>query len=257
VIHSVLLVDDDPAYRALVRTALDDSVFAVVAEAADGDEALRLIDEHEPDLVLLDLAMPGRDGFSTLAELDGRPHCPMVIVLSGLPAGNLRRPLASGRSVGFMAKGSPPSRLGDELLVLAGMLGTVGTALAQRSTRLANDPASARAARQFVDATLRRWDCQNLFDTAALLVTELVGNAVRHADSECEVSVRLLGDVIRVDVRDASSDLPRRRQADPDETSGRGLELTEALARRWGIDVLEVGKSIWFELPLPVRGSVP
>lgn len=254
---TVLLVDDDPTFRTLVRVALTGSAFTVVGEAADGDEALAAVPRLDPDLVLLDLAMPGADGFAALDGLErlaaaGGPR-PQVVVVSGLPAGNLRRAPVTGRVVGYLAKGGAPSRLAEELDVLVRMLDTVGAVLEERSTTLAADPRSARAARQFVDEALQDWDRADLFDTVALLVSELVGNAVRHAGTTCEVSVRLLPDAVRVDVRDDSPELPQRRVATDEDDSGRGLAMTEALARSWGVDVLPTGKSIWFELPLSVE----
>jgi diguanylate cyclase (GGDEF)-like protein/PAS domain S-box-containing protein len=81
----VLVVDDDFALRLLVSEALEQSGFAVT-EADDGEEALRLFPETEPAIVLLDVMMPGLDGFSTCAELrrrEGGSHVP-VLMMTGL-----------------------------------------------------------------------------------------------------------------------------------------------------------------------------
>jgi CheY-like chemotaxis protein len=74
----VLVVDDEPEFRRLVRQALP--ALAVV-EAADGEEALRRVEEDQLDLVLTDLCMPGMDGFGLLANLRSRfPGLPVLAV---------------------------------------------------------------------------------------------------------------------------------------------------------------------------------
>jgi DNA-binding NarL/FixJ family response regulator len=62
---SVLLADDDPRFRRLVRSLLEDDGYAVVAEAGSAVEAVTLAVEHRPDVVLLDLVMPEIDPAST------------------------------------------------------------------------------------------------------------------------------------------------------------------------------------------------
>jgi two-component system, OmpR family, KDP operon response regulator KdpE len=77
----VLVVDDEPDVRALVSTALGYAQEpAEVLEAADGDEALAVIRTKQPDIVVLDLAMPSRDGFSVLAELRRESMLPVIVL---------------------------------------------------------------------------------------------------------------------------------------------------------------------------------
>jgi len=77
----VLIVDDEPDVRALVGTALGYTQEPVeVLEAADGDEALAIIRTKEPDIVVLDLAMPSRDGFSVLGELRRESMLPVIVL---------------------------------------------------------------------------------------------------------------------------------------------------------------------------------
>jgi len=64
----ILVVDDEPAIRTLVRNLLEDEGHNVV-EATDGEAALGLIEAKLPDLIVLDLAMPGMDGWRLLEEL--------------------------------------------------------------------------------------------------------------------------------------------------------------------------------------------
>src|SRR3990170_4560698 len=77
----VLVVDDEPGVRESLRMCLRDD--CDVAVAASVDEALARLREEPPDLILLDLVMPGRSGFELLAELGSRAHAPAVVVLTG------------------------------------------------------------------------------------------------------------------------------------------------------------------------------
>src|SRR5205809_2935467 len=77
----VLVVDDEPDVRALVATALGYGSGPVeVIEAGDGDEALAQIRDAGPDIVVLDLAMPSRDGFSVLGELRRESMLPVIVL---------------------------------------------------------------------------------------------------------------------------------------------------------------------------------
>jgi DNA-binding NarL/FixJ family response regulator len=79
----VCVVDDQTLVRRGIRSLIDLSEDAtVVAEAGDGDEALTVIEQHQPDVVLLDLRMPGRDGISTLHALRERGETVPVLVLT-------------------------------------------------------------------------------------------------------------------------------------------------------------------------------
>jgi two-component system response regulator RegX3 len=81
----VLIVDDEPDVLLTLRMILDAEGFDT-ALAADGDTALRRIDDEQPDVVLLDLMMPVLDGWYVLAELAGRSRRPRVVVCSAKSA---------------------------------------------------------------------------------------------------------------------------------------------------------------------------
>jgi two-component system chemotaxis response regulator CheB len=82
----VVVVDDSALCRELLREALEaDGGVEVVAEAASGAEALERVEEHQPDLVTLDVAMPGMDGLETVARLMADRPVP-VLVVTELPA---------------------------------------------------------------------------------------------------------------------------------------------------------------------------
>jgi DNA-binding NarL/FixJ family response regulator len=80
---SVLIVDDHPVVRQGLRVLLEvQDGFAVVGEAGDGDTALALAAEQHPDVILLDLKLPGRDGIAVLGELKARESPARVLVLT-------------------------------------------------------------------------------------------------------------------------------------------------------------------------------
>lgn len=93
-----------------------------------------------------------------------------------------------------------------------------------------------------------------LADTLILLISELVTNAVVHTG--CPAVLRMLfgsdhcpeRETVRVEVADVSNRPPRPRHADKDETGGRGLELVDGLADRWGWEREGEGKQIWCEI---------
>jgi DNA-binding response OmpR family regulator len=82
VVYRVLVIDDEPGMRSLMRRGLGMAGYEV--ETADGGEAgIEAATQRPPDLVLLDLMMPGLDGFATLERLCALEPRPKVIVLSG------------------------------------------------------------------------------------------------------------------------------------------------------------------------------
>jgi len=108
-------------------------------------------------------------------------------------------------------------------------------------------PTACARARTAIRDVLPRWGLAGLVPTAELLVSELVCNALRHADGPVSLTLEWVSDV-RCLVSDGSSAPPRPCDADLEDETGRGLALVEALAARWGWDYGPVGKSVWFEL---------
>lgn len=74
-----IIVDDEELARDEMRFLLEGEEVEIVAEAKDGPEALTLAEEHSPDLLFLDIQMPGMNGFQVLQELIEKPHIPLVI----------------------------------------------------------------------------------------------------------------------------------------------------------------------------------
>jgi anti-sigma regulatory factor (Ser/Thr protein kinase) len=113
-------------------------------------------------------------------------------------------------------------------------------------------PEAAASARHLAGLALGVWHLPQLADTAALVLTELVSNAVRHASGEgMRVTIiRLDARCVRVSVLDRDCTRPQMRTPDPDTegVGGRGLLLVEALSASWGVDVLPGGKRVWADL---------
>lgn len=120
-------------------------------------------------------------------------------------------------------------------------------------TWLPPDPVSARAARRFVRANLgQHLGTDGWVDTAELLVSELVTNALVHARTGIGLAVNVFVDAVRLEVSDDDSDHPVRLSPRETATTGRGLRIVELLADESGVGDSSSGKVLWFSLgPAP------
>ncbi|MET7776120.1 SpoIIE family protein phosphatase [Streptomyces mirabilis] len=119
---------------------------------------------------------------------------------------------------------------------------------------LPREPRSVGRAREYARTQLTAWGLEPLVDTAELLVSELVTNALRYGEGE--IRLRLLLDRTLVcEVWDAGLVQPRRRRARDTDEGGRGLQLVGLLSASWGSRRTPRGKTVWFELPLPDGGT--
>lgn len=115
----LVLADDDATLRRLLRLLFErDGRFEVVGEAADGVEAVALLDDLDPDLLLLDLAMPRMDGLEVLSHIGGRPR-PRVVVLTGFAEPALRDQVLSLGARACLQKGDDFARLTADLADIA------------------------------------------------------------------------------------------------------------------------------------------
>lgn len=121
----------------------------------------------------------------------------------------------------------------------------------QESCVLPNSIAAPALARGFVSSTLSSWAVGDAFADVPLLVSELVTNAVRHADGDVELSMRLEADRVRVAVTDGSDALPVMRDLENARNGGWGLHIVERLASRWGLETQPDGKTVWCEVIEP------
>ncbi len=117
---------------------------------------------------------------------------------------------------------------------------------------LDHDVTAPRAARRFLSSVLAGWGVPHaIVERSQLLVSELVSNAVLHGGGPIKMVVRdndsAVG-VIRVEVSNNGDGRPVMRRADRDELSGRGLQLIEDLATKWGTRSGSGRTHVWFEV---------
>lgn len=102
--RTVLIVDDHGDFRASARAMLEGEGFRVVGEAADGSEAVRAAVSLAPDIVLLDVQLPGEDGFAVAERLAATQRAPAVVLISSRDAGAYGARLAGAPACGFIPK---------------------------------------------------------------------------------------------------------------------------------------------------------
>jgi DNA-binding NarL/FixJ family response regulator len=111
----VLIVDDHPLTRDALSSLLGAHGFDVCGMAEDGAEAVREAGRLQPDLVLLDLSMPGIDGLSALpAVRSASPGCEVVVLTASGTEDNLLAAIRAG-AAGYLLKTEPPERIAEFL----------------------------------------------------------------------------------------------------------------------------------------------
>jgi DNA-binding NarL/FixJ family response regulator len=100
----VLIVDDHAPFRALTRRLLSAGGYQVVGEAADGAEALRATHALRPDVVLLDVQLPGRNGFQVAEELADEEAPPIVVFISLRERDDYEPFVSRSSAAGFISK---------------------------------------------------------------------------------------------------------------------------------------------------------
>ena len=155
----ILLVDDHPLTRSALSGLLQQHGFDVIGEAADGESAVERAAELQPDLILLDLSMPGLDGLSALPRLrEAAPVCEVVVLTASGEETNLLAAIRAG-AAGYLLKSEPPARIVDFLRGVANgeaaLSGTVARRLLEqvrvnggRSTGVPDEIAAALSARE-------------------------------------------------------------------------------------------------------------
>src|SRR5438094_1805324 len=155
----ILLVDDHPLTRSALAGLLQQHGFEIVGEAADGEEAIVRAGELQPDLILLDLSMPGLDGLSALPRLrEAAPSCEVVVLTASGEEKNLLAAIRAG-AAGYLLKSEPPARIVEFLHGAANgeaaLSGTVTRRLLEqvrdnggRSTGVADRTAAVPSARE-------------------------------------------------------------------------------------------------------------
>jgi DNA-binding NarL/FixJ family response regulator len=112
--RTVLIVDDHPAFRASARELLEDEGFDVVAEADTGESGLALARAMQPDLVLLDVALPDASGLDVAEELAGAPS--QVVLVSSRQPADFGARFRESSALGFIPKDRLSAETLEELL---------------------------------------------------------------------------------------------------------------------------------------------
>ena len=238
-----VIIDDDPDHREIVRTLFERAGLGPVTEAADGPAGLVAVEAQVPELVLLDIDMPGPSGLDVLRELVRLAPTARVVILSNFPRRLHGEEARLRGAAGYVEKRVPLRDLVREILLAAAIAETALEVVAE----LPPDPSSVRTARTLVREVLGDVGDEVLF-ALELLVTEVITNTLTHAGSAPRIEAQLTPKTIRVAVYDVAPELPTHRVPDQDRAGGRGLHLLDRVASRWGAEPTDDGKVVWFEL---------
>jgi DNA-binding NarL/FixJ family response regulator len=137
------IIDDDPLVRTGLRILLGGSPdIEVVAEAADGAEAMRVVDAHWPDVILMDIRMPTTDGLIATRRIRRRPSPPEVIVLTTFNADEYVLEALRGGASGFLLKDTPPRDIIAAIRAVAAGSPSLSPAVIRRLIDHVADPAA-------------------------------------------------------------------------------------------------------------------
>jgi DNA-binding NarL/FixJ family response regulator len=104
VLPTVLIVDDHDGFRVYARTLLEAEGFDVIGDAGDGETGIAAVQQLRPSVVVLDIQLPGIDGFEVAERLAELEDPPAVVLVSTRDAASLRRRLAATPARGFIRK---------------------------------------------------------------------------------------------------------------------------------------------------------
>jgi len=114
----LLIADDHPLFRIGLRAALEKEGFSVVAEAGDGDEAVRLVEVHQPEVVILDIRMPRMDGIEACTALRQKGYSGLVVMLTTFTEAAIQNKAASAGANAYYSKEVSPAELARRILRL-------------------------------------------------------------------------------------------------------------------------------------------
>ncbi len=128
----IIVADDHPLTRDALASLLGHNGFDVVGQAADGAEAIEQAERTQPDLVLLDLSMPGMDGLTALPRLRAAaPGCEVVVLTASGTEDNLLAAIRAG-AAGYLLKSEPPDRIVSFLRGVVGGEAALSGSVARR-----------------------------------------------------------------------------------------------------------------------------
>jgi DNA-binding NarL/FixJ family response regulator len=151
----ILIADDHPLTRDALAGLLEQHGFAVVGTADDGAEAIEEARRLQPDIVVLDLSMPGLDGLSALPRIRGAaPQCEVVVLTASGTEENLLAAIRAG-AAGYLLKSEPPERIASFLRGVAegeaALSGTVARRLLDQVREGGGDRSGVPDARRLLD----------------------------------------------------------------------------------------------------------
>ena len=233
----VLLVQPPDAAGLRLRTALIAAPeVEVVTELTDASAAAVAAAELRPDVVVLRVELSDVTESCVLGEL--RDTAPWARIVLHAQIARL---------------GAPGGARWNRRLIGV-VVDTVNSPTLEARLELPDDPRSVPLARSLLTQLLGQWEMEDFVDLAALLITELVANAIRHVPGTCAVELTRRGDALRIAVVDTGAGLPDLQSPGLSAFRGRGLHIVNALATEWGIDHLEDGcKAVWAELANPLE----
>jgi len=178
---SVVIADDQALLRGGLRMILEAQTdLVVLAEAADGEEAVRRVREHAPDLVLMDIRMPGVDGIEATRRIVADPMlATQVLVLTTFDQDDYVYEALRAGAGGFLLKSAPPARLVEAVRVVA-----AGEALLAPSV-------TRRLIEQHVSRTSQGADAQRVRDRLTGREIEVVG-LIASGKSNAEIAGSLV-----------------------------------------------------------------
>jgi GAF domain-containing protein/anti-sigma regulatory factor (Ser/Thr protein kinase) len=207
-----------------------------------------LVLSHGDSLVMYSDGLIERRGELITNGMERLGAAATVIARSGWP---------DNAAVAFASMLSNEERPDDVVVLCVNYLGFAEKGLKPQPLGRTRDGMATLHLQPVVESTpiARHWVAAHLRDLpsdvsgcAALLTSELVTNAVLHAATPMCVTLHILPDRIRVDVADGNPSFPAIKEYARDAATGRGLTLFNTLASDWGVQAVEGGKIVWFEV---------
>lgn len=246
----ILLVEDVDELRAVVSQAIKlRAGLEVVGEAGNGKAAIGMAQDAQPDIVVLDLGLPDLAGQEVLSGLRAAAPAAQVVIYSGSHMADYRS--LARRAEGFVSKQQEVKYLVDLLADLS------RRRYKAAYLNVGGRPEDVGEARRFLEDQCRLWHCGDLVDDAMVVLSELVGNAVVHAQSGVEVRLALVEGMLRIEVTDHGGGAPDLQSPGPSEDHGRGLVLVSVLSTSWGVEAFPDGKCVWAEVHITVGSGAP
>jgi DNA-binding NarL/FixJ family response regulator len=210
----ILIVDDHPITRAALSSLLEGQGFSIVGEAADGEEAIEVARRLVPDLVLLDLSMPGADGLHALPRLrEAAPEAEVVVLTASGSEEDLLAAIRGG-AAGYLLKSEPPERIAAFLRGVGDGEAALSGHIARRLLEQVREGGVGRGVPEAIAAVLSARELEVLLLLDEHLTTEEI--AVRLYISEHTVRSHVKSLLRKLDVssrREALDALARARAA--------------------------------------------